>query len=102
MDALRAEVWKSKIHVTTVFPGGIKTEVSRNALTGDGSVYGQMDENQDKGMDPKACAAVIVKGIKARKREILVGLVGKTKLGLFLSRFAPGTLAKMMRKAKVT
>jgi short-subunit dehydrogenase len=102
MDSLRAEVWKNKINVTTVFPGWIKTEISRNALTGDGSQYAKMDENQSMGMDPKACAAVIIKGIKARKREILVGLIAKTKLALFLSRFAPGTLAKMMRKAKVT
>ena len=39
MDCLRAEVSDSNIAVTIVNPGYISTNLSRNALTQDGSKY---------------------------------------------------------------
>ena len=39
-DSLRAEVAKDNIHVTVVNPGYIRTNLSRNALSGDGSKHG--------------------------------------------------------------
>ena len=98
-DSLRAEHYRDNIQVTMICPGFIRTNVSINALTGDGSPLNQMDEAQDKGMSPEACAREIVKGIEEGKEEILVG--GKEKLGVYLKRFLPKKKKKMLRKAKV-
>lgn len=39
-DTLRAEVAEFNIHVTTVSPGYIRTNLSINAITGNGKRYG--------------------------------------------------------------
>lgn len=39
-DCARAELAKSNVKVTTVSPGYIQTQLSINALTGDGTNYG--------------------------------------------------------------
>ena len=50
MDALRTEVDRThKIKVTNILPGSVATDVSRNALTGDGSKRGMSDAVIDAG-----------------------------------------------------
>lgn len=39
-DSLRAEVADSKVQVSVISPGYISTNLSLNAVTGDGSAYG--------------------------------------------------------------
>ena len=39
-DSLRAEVAENKVKVTVISPGYIATNLSVNAVTGDGSLYG--------------------------------------------------------------
>ena len=54
MDSLRTEVSvRHNINVTNVLPGSVATNVSRNALTADGSSRGKSDANIDGGDDPK-------------------------------------------------
>jgi dehydrogenase/reductase SDR family member 7B len=43
-DSLRAEVVDRNVRVTTVLPGYVSTNLSLNAVTGDGTAYGRMDE----------------------------------------------------------
>jgi short-subunit dehydrogenase len=43
-DSLRAEVADRNVKVTTVLPGYVSTNLSLNAVTGDGTAYGRMDE----------------------------------------------------------
>ena len=60
MDALRTEVDKPhSIKVTNILPGSVATDVSRNAITGDGSKRGKSDAVIDAGDDPMDCAAAI-------------------------------------------
>lgn len=73
LDALRSETevhYGLKVH--TVLPGSIRTEVSANALAGDGSVHGQTNSAIANGMDPAECAARILHGIAAGEAEILI------------------------------
>jgi len=98
-DALRAEHYRDNINVTIVCPGFIRTNVSINALTGDGSPLNEMDEAQDKGMSPEQCAKQIIRAIEKQKEEVLVG--GKEKYAVYLKRFFPGVFSKILRKAKV-
>jgi short-subunit dehydrogenase len=99
-DSLRAEVWRDNVQVTLVCPGFISTKVSVNALTGDGSPQGTMDNATRAGKSPEALAKAIVTAVKKGKYELLFG--GNEVLGVYLKRFFPTVFTNMLRKAKVT
>ncbi len=72
MDALRTEVSvRHNINVTNVLPGSVATDVSRNALTGDGSVRGQSDSAIDEGDDPADCAKAILDAVSNNVPELI-------------------------------
>lgn len=71
-DALRGELSQSGISVHVVCPGSVATEVSRNALTADGSPRGKSDKAIDNGIPPAEAATAIVEAIEAGQREIVV------------------------------
>ncbi|MDZ4731519.1 MAG: SDR family oxidoreductase [Xanthomonadales bacterium] len=96
-DALRAEVSDQGILVTTVTPGFIRTEVSDNALNGDGTRFNRTDSNIAKGMDVDECAKVIMKGFRKGKMEIPVGS-GIEMHALWIKRFFPGLILKLASK----
>ncbi len=99
-DSLRSEVFDKNITITLICPGFIKTNVSVNAVTADGSPQGTMDGGQENGMPVQECAAKIVAAIKAKKEEVYIG--GKEVKGVWLKRFFPLRFSKYMRTAKVT
>ena len=72
-DALRTEVAHLGITVSTVVPGFIRTNVSSNALRGDGAATGQTDDDVAGGMEVSRCAEVIVVGLARGMDEIEVG-----------------------------
>lgn len=72
-EALRAEVeiaYGVDVHV--ILPGSVKTGVSVNSLTGDGTRRGKNDVNIENGMEPDRAAEIILDGIAARARDIPV------------------------------
>lgn len=72
MDALRAETSiPHNIRVTNVLPGSVATNVSRNALTADGTARGKSDETIDAGDDPADCAAHILKAVADNAAEYI-------------------------------
>ena len=71
-DALRGELSQSGVSVHAIYPGSIRTDVSRNALTGDGSVRGKSDKTIDEGIDPNEAAAQMLDAMAAGQREIIV------------------------------
>lgn len=72
MDALRTEVDRTNnIKVTNILPGSVATDVSRNALTGDGSKRGKSDAIIDAGDDPIDCARCIWEAVNADKPEYI-------------------------------
>lgn len=95
-DSLRAELADTGISVSLVCPGYIRTDVSVNAVGPDGSKYGKMDVNQEKGMDPDVFARKAVKALNKRKPEIWIG--GFEVVGIWLSKFAPGLLRRILAK----
>lgn len=96
-DALRTEVHQHGIKVTTITPGYIRTPISSNALSGDGSAYDREDSEIRGGMDVNDCAKVIVEGFKKGKPEIAVGK-GFEMNALWLKRYFPKTLFKIAQK----
>lgn len=99
-DSLRAEHHDDGLHVTLVCPGFVRTQVSINALTGDGSPQGTMDASTAKGISAEACAQRIVKAIARREEEVRVG--GWETIAVLIKRLFPGLFSRMIRRAKVT
>ena len=100
-DSLRAELGPdSPIKITLVCPGFIRTEISKNALTADGSKQGTMDNATGQGMEASELARRMLRDIAKGKNEAYYG--GKEVLAVYLKRFVPGYFARMIAKAKVT
>jgi dehydrogenase/reductase SDR family protein 7B len=72
-EALRGEVFKDNVKVHIICPGYVKTNVSVNAVTSDGSAHGKMDAGQEKGISPEKCANAIIRAIKSGKEDVYVG-----------------------------
>lgn len=100
-DVLRAEHYDDNIKVTLILPGYIKTEISYNALTGDGSPQDAMDKGQESGMSPDKCARLIIKAIEKNKNAAYIGGI-KEKAGIYAKRFWPRLAAMAIRKLRVT
>ena len=94
-DSLRAEVAKDGIAITIVCPGYIRTNVSRNALTGNGAAFGKMDETHERAMRPEECANRIVNAVADRKQEVVIG--GLETWAVPLKRFVPRLVSRMVR-----
>lgn len=71
-DALRAENEHLGLKILVVAPGSVRTNVSRNALTGDGSRRGVSDAAIDNGMPPQQAAERILEALAAGQRELLL------------------------------
>lgn len=99
-NSLRAELFDQGLTVATIFPGFVKTDVSLNALTGDGSALGSMDDAQANAMSADAFAEKAVKALLKGKSYIVIGGL-KERLGALVSRLSPELLYKMVRKSTV-
>lgn len=71
-DALRAEMSNRGVDVHVIAPGSVATNVSRNALTSDGSERGKSDDAIDNGIPAPIAAKTIVDAIHEGQREIIV------------------------------
>ncbi|EPF69603.1 SDR family NAD(P)-dependent oxidoreductase [Acinetobacter indicus] len=99
-NSLRAEVAQDGVEVSVIFPGFVKTNVSFNALNGEGKPQGHQDEAIENGLEPDLFAQSTVSALLAGEEYIVVG-GAKEKLGVWVSRLSPSTLYKMIRKMKV-
>ena len=78
-DALRIELAGHGISVIGVTPGSIRTDVSRNAITADGSTRGVSDEAIETGIDPDVFAELMLTAIEEGQREIAIAEHGMEK-----------------------
>lgn len=98
-ESLRLEHFEENIAVTMICPGFIKTDVSKNALTADGSPLNEMDKAQENGMSAEDCAKEIFIALKKKKEEVYIG--GKETMGIYLKRFVPTIFTKILLKSEV-
>lgn len=98
-DSLREEVARHGIDVTLAVPGTVRTDISVNALTGDGSAYARMDPFLAAGMAPGDCAARILDAVHARKREVLIAS-GVARRNAILKRLSPWLLSWTLRRGR--
>ncbi len=97
-EALRSEEERNGLRVTIVCPGYIRTDISLSALRGDGGKHAKMDPALAHGMPPDECAQKILQGIARKKKEIVIA-AAREKALVYLKRFFPDLLAKMIGKA---
>ena len=71
-DAVRAENEHLGIKVHVIAPGSVRTDVSRNALTADGSRRGVSDAAIDNGLAPEEVAQSILAAVESGKREVVL------------------------------
>lgn len=100
-DSLRAETYQNNIKVTLACPGFVQTNVSLNALTGDGSPQNKMDTSTKNGLTSEAFAKILLRAVKKEKQEVYIGGF-KEKLGVYTKLFFPKLLSIMIRKMAVT
>lgn len=99
-NSLRAEVANDGVGVSVIFPGFVKTNVSINALNGEGKAQGFDNEATANGLEADEFARQTVEALLNGKEYIVVG-GAKEKLGVFVSRLSPAILYRMIRKMKV-
>lgn len=99
-DSLRSETTQTGLKVTLICPGFVKTEMSKFALMGDGSLCGEVDEALVQGMSTEVFARKAIAAIRARKEEVVIG-GAKERLAVYVKRFAPEVFSKIIAKAKV-
>ncbi len=97
-DCLRAETADQGVEVTMICPGFIRTPITLNSLTGDGSPNGVMAEAQKKGMDPGVFSRKVIAAVECGAKEKVIG--GKEVVGVYLKRFFPALLYKAVTKIK--
>ncbi|KAJ3653332.1 hypothetical protein Zmor_012589 [Zophobas morio] len=96
-DSLRAEVAIHNISVTVVSAGYIKTELSRNALTGSGGKHGEMDAATESGYAPGYVATEVGRAVVQKKKEILISTL-VPRIGVFLRKYLPSVYFYVMEK----
>ncbi|KAG0718551.1 Dehydrogenase/reductase SDR family protein 7-like [Chionoecetes opilio] len=96
-DSLRAEIAESKVKVTVISPGYIATNLSVNAVTGNGSVYGEMDETTSGGMSPEHVADSIVGCLINGNEELLLAPM-LHRLAIILRTLFPSLITRIMKR----
>ena len=99
-DSLRAEIHKYNINVNLICPGYVQTNVSMNALTGDGKAQNKMDASIQSGIKPEKLAKGLLKAVLENKNEVTIG--NKEIYAVLIKRFFPKIVARVARKLALT
>jgi short-subunit dehydrogenase len=97
-ETLGIELADKNISVTIAMPGRVRTNISVNALTRDGTAHGKMDPGQATGITAESCARKYLDAIYKRKSEVLIG--GKELIMVHIRRFLPSLFYRMARRIK--
>lgn len=94
-EALWTELDGTSVRLTSVHPGGIRTNVIRSARGMDPDQQASAAAMQDRfGMPAERAAAKIVRAIERDKRRVLIGL--DAHIGVFLKRLFPVGLQRLL------
>lgn len=93
-EALRTEVMHRDVHVLVACPGFTGTNIRNAALTADGTSQGDSPRDEGKMMTAEEVAQGIIKAIRKRKRDIVFTTQGK--LAVFLNKWMPGRMDKIV------
>ncbi|HEY0062952.1 MAG TPA: SDR family oxidoreductase [Telluria sp.] len=96
-ESLRAELKGAGVSVTTAYPGVVATRIRHRGYNAQGGELGSSSLKEDNAMPVEECARLIIAGMDARKRELV--MTAKGKLGRFLKLLAPGMVENIALRA---
>lgn len=99
-DCLRAEVHDRGVHVSVISPGYVRTEITKNALTADGSTYDEIGDAQSKAMSPEQFAPKCADAIARKVPDAMIG--GPEVWAARLEPFLPWLYRYLIRRVKST
>uniref|UniRef100_A0AAV2KM20 Dehydrogenase/reductase SDR family member 7B n=1 Tax=Knipowitschia caucasica TaxID=637954 RepID=A0AAV2KM20_KNICA len=94
-DCLRAEIDQHRIPVTVISPGYIKTNISINAVTGDGSKHGVLDKTTASGWEPRDVALAVLRAVSLKSKDVVLAGPVPT-LAVYLRTLWPALFFKIM------
>ncbi|MEQ8423973.1 MAG: SDR family oxidoreductase [Cyclobacteriaceae bacterium] len=94
LEALRTELLNAGVHVLTACPGFTKSNIRKRSLTRDGSPQGNSPRAEEKMMTSEECAMHIYNATVKRKKTLI--LTGQGKLTVFLNKWVPGVMDKIV------
>jgi len=71
--AIRAEVAEYNVHVCNVYPEYVQTNISKNALLGNGEKFGKSDPNAKIGYPVEKAVDEIFRAMTLKKTEFILG-----------------------------
>lgn len=92
-EALRAEMKGYGVSVTTAYPGVVATRIRDKGFNAHGEPAGSSALSEEGAMSVEECARLIIEGMNARRREVV--MTAKGKFGRLLKLLAPGLVEKM-------
>ncbi|SFM38730.1 SDR family oxidoreductase [Rugamonas rubra] len=92
-EGLRAELKPAGVSVTIAYPGVVATQIRHRGFNAAGGALGSSSLKEDKAMSVEQCAGLIIAGMQARRREVVMSAKGK--LGRWLKLIAPGLVENM-------
>jgi len=98
-DSMRMEHEKDGVEVTMVCPGFVNTNIAKSSLTANGSAQGSNDNATQNGLPTVIFCKKMIKAIEQKKYEVYIG--GKEVKGIYVKRFFPKLLHKLVLKSKV-
>jgi short-subunit dehydrogenase len=98
-EAARAELWRDGVKFTLACPGFVRTEVSKNALSGSGEKHGVIDPGIARGIAAADCAAQVWRAVERDGEEVYIGRESRV---IHLKRLAPRLASFMLKRARVT
>jgi len=98
-ETLQAELKSQQkdIHILMALPGRVRTNMSVNAVTGDGTKQGTMDERLNAGLEPEVCVERILRAAERKRATIYLG---REQLLIFVKRFFPSIFRSIVTKFK--
>jgi len=94
LDALRVENLKTGVHIMTACPGFTASNIRNTALNKSAQQQGESSLEENKMMTANEVAKILANGIESRSRTLI--LTGQGKLTVFLSKFLPSLLDKLV------
>eukprot|EP00123_Amoebidium_parasiticum_P020476 comp5044_c0_seq1/m.1143 comp5044_c0_seq1/g.1143 ORF comp5044_c0_seq1/g.1143 comp5044_c0_seq1/m.1143 type:complete len:312 (-) comp5044_c0_seq1:139-1074(-) len=99
-DCLRSEVASGNVLVLNVCPSYVRTNLSRNAVTADGSKHGKMDKTTEKGFPPEYVASQILQGMAADSGTLLVADTTSI-IGYYMRTLCPSLLFTYLKRRAI-
>jgi short-subunit dehydrogenase len=96
-DSLRIELAPSRVAVTMIYPGFVRSEVRQRAIGPDGKPLGVSPVREGEVMSVETCASLIIRAMTRRQREMV--MTARGKLGMWMKLIAPHLVDRIARNA---